>query len=294
MEMQASEYTSTVALEESLNEWREHNRTLLSMPSAELQTKKHMKALSRFHKGFGSIPLTTSNRQIWNRRSKTYEWKDCINEYILVTLTTPESFGGNLNDAWRLFRLKLSRRGHNFPYFAVREFNEKRTAEHLHVVFRTVKVDYKTLQQCWTQSVNYYLDQNINNVWFHVDWLQDQKGIANYLAKYIFKEYENGRNLRKYWYSQDWIYCGHSRHSKEMYLANYKPVLTLEGLRQLDKQSRLRQFLTDYHYILCFWYNQYTRFRLTPIILFDIIFRLRAITKEINRLNILLERYDAL
>lgn len=251
-----------------------------------------MKALSRFHKGFGSIPITHTLRQVWNRSKNTYEWKNTINEYRLVTLTTPESFAGDLNHAWRLFRLKCRRTRITCPYFGVREYNVKRTAEHLHMVFRTCHIDYADIRKAWTDAVNVHTkeDEIIDNVWFHIDWIEDQKGSANYLSKYLFKEYENGKGLRKYWYSQDWIYSGHASHGKELYLANYKPMQTLEDLRTMDKHTRYETFIEHYHYMLCIWYSAFVNPNLTTMVKFDVYYRLKACVKLLDHYTELSER----
>lgn len=235
---------------------------------------KYRKALSRFYAGITSTP-------------------DHENDHILVTLTTPQEFKGDLNHAWRLFRLKSKRNSINFPYFGVREYNEKRTCEHLHMVLRARFIDVSLLRRLWTEVCNVHIESEIENAWIHIDKISGgSKGLARYLAKYLFKRIENGRGLRKYWYSQDWIYHGYAKNSKELYLANFEHLFSFSQLREMDKSTRYRYFIGQYHYILCYWYDKFCKDYLTSNIKFDILIRIKSIIKEIDRLSDVLRRYE--
>lgn len=180
--------------------------------SKENEIKKAKRALVRFHLG-ASIG----------------------GQYLLVTLTTPENFNGGLNRAWRLFRLRMSRLGMNREYFAVREFNKKRTAEHLHVVFRTGALPVHVVREAWTQAVN----TCVENVWTHHKFIWNLQQVATYLGKYLFKDYGMNKGLRKYWYSQGWIFSKAMEYSKRLYMCGIRmDVKLLRIMRKLGKDQR--------------------------------------------------------
>lgn len=134
-----------------------------------------------------------------------------MENYMFVTLTTPESgvvrlsnkdkcsyLETDINHVFRLWRLKLSRRGITFPYFAVREYNKKRSCVHIHMIIRTSHVDFNVLHETW-QSVT-------GARWIKVIKCYGTfKSMMNYVLKYMTKA---PVGARRFWYSQDWVFPG--------------------------------------------------------------------------------------
>jgi hypothetical protein len=129
-------------------------------------------------------------------------------EYRLLTLTTPEDYKGDIHQAWRKFVNRMCRRGMPREYYVVKEWNEKHTCEHLHVVLRLDYIGYMVARQQW-QAVT-------GAVWIHVDKVYSIKGMAGYLAKYLVKGCQETRK-RSYWCSYGWIYRKWRTFSRDMY-----------------------------------------------------------------------------
>lgn len=147
--------------------------------------------------------------------------------YKLVTLTTPEWFdSGVIHRAWRMLVMRIRRRSLPREYFAVKEFNEKGTCCHLHVVFRCTYADVVSIRSQWTivigtltgckivkkrledRDVAYLIKDGVElQIWCHVNIRKyySRYKLAAYLAKYLVKSL---RGKRGYWYSYGWIYRG--------------------------------------------------------------------------------------
>ncbi len=130
-------------------------------------------------------------------------------EYRLLTLTTPEDFNGDIHVAWRKFLKRMRRRGIIREYYAVKEWNEKHTCQHLHVVLRLDEIGFRVAHQQW-QAVK-------GAVWIHVKKVRSLKGMACYLGKYLNKAYDDEPGKRSYWYAYEWIYRKWRAFSKEMF-----------------------------------------------------------------------------
>ncbi|MFC2062429.1 hypothetical protein ACFLS8_00550 [Chloroflexota bacterium] len=102
-------------------------------------------------------------------------------EYRLLTLTTPQYFGGVIHDAWRKFLKRMRRRGLIREYYTVKEWNKAHTCQHPHVVLRLDYIGYQVACQQW-QAVT-------GAVWIHVGRVRSLKGMACYLGKYLNKAY---------------------------------------------------------------------------------------------------------
>jgi hypothetical protein len=153
-------------------------------------------------------------------------------EYRLLTLTTPESFSGDIHQAWRKFVERMCRHGYSREYFAVKEWNENHTCQHLHVVMRLSYIEYQLARAEW-QAVT-------GAVWIHVDRIYSIKGMANYLAKYILKGYKDMPGKRGYWYSYEWIHRKWHAFNKAMYkygeiVSNVESEL-IHGLSELPEK----------------------------------------------------------
>jgi hypothetical protein len=152
-------------------------------------------------------------------------------EYRLLTLTTPESFTGDIHQAWRKFVERMCRHGYKREYFAVKEWNQNHTCQHLHVVMRLSYIEYQLARAEW-QAVT-------GAVWIHIDKIYSIKGMANYLAKYILKGYQDNPGKRGYWYSYAWIHRKWHAFNKAMY--KYGEIITaveselIHGLRELNQ-----------------------------------------------------------
>lgn len=128
---------------------------------------------------------------------------------LLVTLTTPEGFEGDIHRAWRLFVFRLRKRGLFRRYFAVREWNEAKTCIHLHVVFQTrSELDAQALRSQWQ------LATKSEFCWTKHEWARDKGKMGAYLAKYLTKALEGHRS---YWYSSWWVFSGFARWSKGLW-----------------------------------------------------------------------------
>lgn len=180
-----------------------------------------------------------------------------IGRLLLVTLTTPETFQGDMHRAWRLFMWRARRRGLMREYFAVKEWNEKHTCEHLHVIFRTEdELSVALIRQCWTMAVlgasgkpQEYCGKNGGcQIWTHHKWVYDTAGMGTYLAKYLLKAMTENYACRSYWYAVDWICRGFAGFSKALWmLGKTIDVLGVKllragnvGYRQYKMLSRLR------------------------------------------------------
>jgi hypothetical protein len=98
-------------------------------------------------------------------------------QYRLITLTTPETFKGDIHQAWRKWVMRMRRRGLAREYFAVKEWNEKKTCIHIHAVLRLDYIGYQVAREQWKAVTG--------AVWIHVEKVYSVKGMANYLAKYL-------------------------------------------------------------------------------------------------------------
>jgi len=138
-------------------------------------------------------------------------------KYYMVTLTTPdwlEVTDKTLSKAFIKFKLRLSRIGYRWQYFGVKEYNKKNTALHLHLVVRADKpVCQLLIRVAWTESLcGRLIFDKISTgtvICFVKKQYGDQKGLANYLAKYLVKaigENETGMKRRGFWYSYEWIF----------------------------------------------------------------------------------------
>jgi len=170
-----------------------------------------------------------------------------IGRLVLVTLTTPESFQGGLHRAWRLFCWRARRRGLLREYYAVREWNEKHTCKHLHVLFRTEdELGVQAVRACWLAAVNASESEarELNSagvgshaagasgeeaaclpfsmVWTHHKWVRDEKGMFAYLAKYLLKSGFEEPRKRGYWYALNWVVRGYAGISKASYACGLK------------------------------------------------------------------------
>jgi hypothetical protein len=116
-------------------------------------------------------------------------------QYRLITLTTPETFKGDIHQAWRKWVMRMRRRGLAREYYAVKEWNEKHTCIHIHAVLRLDYIGYKIARQQW-QAVT-------GAVWIHVKKVYSVKGMANYLGKYLNKGYKGMLGNRGYWYAYE-------------------------------------------------------------------------------------------
>jgi len=130
-------------------------------------------------------------------------------EYRLITLTTPETFKGDVHDAWRKWVMRMRRRGLVREYYAVKEWNEKHTCVHIHAVLRLDYIGYQVARQQW-QAVT-------GAVWIHVEKVFSTKGMANYLGKYLNKGYKEMIGKRGYWYAYEWIHRKWRAFGKEMF-----------------------------------------------------------------------------
>lgn len=139
-------------------------------------------------------------------------------KYVVMTLTTPEDCTANLHGAFVKFKLRLSRAGLLSDYFAVREWNERGTCEHIHLVMRVKHVCMLLIRLFWTLSLYGRLIPNRQDglvVCYCKEQYGDGKGLANYLAKYLVKaigedekrdEIYYKRSGRTFWYSSEWIF----------------------------------------------------------------------------------------
>jgi hypothetical protein len=130
-------------------------------------------------------------------------------EYRLVTLTTPETFKGDIHQAWRKWVMRMRRRGLAREYFAVKEWNEKHTCIHIHAVLRLDYIGYKVARQQWKEVTG--------AVWIHIERVYSIKGMASYLGKYLNKGYKEMPGTRSYWYAYEWIYPKWSCFGKAMF-----------------------------------------------------------------------------
>ena len=130
-------------------------------------------------------------------------------QYRLITLTTPETFKGGIHNAFRKWVQRMRRRGLVREYYGVKEWNEKHTCIHIHLVVRLSYIDYQVALQQWKAVTG--------AVWIHVDKVYSVKGMANYLAKYLIKGYENTTGERGYWYAYEWIHRKWRAFNKEMF-----------------------------------------------------------------------------
>jgi len=138
---------------------------------------------------------------------------------LLVTLTTPESFQGDLHRAWRLFTWRLRKRGLLRNYYAVREWNERHTCEHLHVVFQTRnELECSAIRLQWLLALR-CVDKQLNAdfVWTKHEWARDRGQMGAYLAKYLTKGLPEGLHARMYWYSLTWVFPGFARWAKGLW-----------------------------------------------------------------------------
>jgi len=139
-------------------------------------------------------------------------------QYVVMTLTTPEDYTGDLHKAFVKFKLRLARAHLMSDYFAVREWNSKGTCEHIHIVMRCRRVCILLFRLFWTLSLYGHLIPNRDDglvVCYVKKQYGDSKGLANYLAKYLMKDIGEEklkddafykRKGRTFWYSSEWIF----------------------------------------------------------------------------------------
>jgi len=138
-------------------------------------------------------------------------------ELLMVTLTTPPQFQGDIHQAWRKFLWRCRRRGLYRRYFAVREFNALGTCEHLHVVFQTqTELEASALRAQWLAAVNAEGGLSLDSIWTHHSWVRTKGGCSWYVGKYMTKASESMRSAgkRAYWYSSWWVFPGYVRFAK--------------------------------------------------------------------------------
>ena len=127
-------------------------------------------------------------------------------------------------------------------YYAVKEWNDKHTSIHIHLVVRLSYIGYQVARQQW-QAVT-------GAVWIHVDKVYSVKGMANYLAKYLIKGYENMPGKRGYWYAYEWIHRKWRAFNKEMFKLGEKVTSgeheLIHGMQKIqDKIDYMNQRLID-------------------------------------------------
>ena len=130
-------------------------------------------------------------------------------EYILLTLTTPEGCKEDIHNCWEKWVKRMRRRGYILEYYAVKEWNEKGTCIHIHVILRLDYISYNIAREQWKAVTG--------AVWIHVDRVHTAKGMANYISKYLLKGYKNNPGKRGYWYSSEWINPKWHAFNKAMY-----------------------------------------------------------------------------
>jgi hypothetical protein len=130
-------------------------------------------------------------------------------EYRLMTLTTPENFKGSIHQAFRKWLFRMRRKKVVLEYFIVKEWNERHTCIHLHMVLRLEYISYDWAREQWKAVTG--------ALWIHVDKVYSVKGMANYLGKYLLKSYEDMPGQRGYWYSYEWIHPKWHTFNKTMF-----------------------------------------------------------------------------
>ena len=130
-------------------------------------------------------------------------------QYRLITLTTPEGFTGDIHNAWEKWVKRMRRKGYRLEYYAVKEWNAKRTCIHIHAVLRLDYIGYSEAREQWKAVTG--------AVWIHVEKVYTARGMANYLGKYLNKGYKDNPGQRGYWYSQEWIHPKWAAFNKAMY-----------------------------------------------------------------------------
>ena len=162
------------------------------------------------YKPWWSLTDEDKRKRKFNRAYQRFMLGVCMpGGYVLLTLTTPPSFKGILNKAWRKFIKRMRRQGYVCEYYAVKEWNKNHTCQHLHVVLRIDRIGYQVARQQWKEVTG--------AVWIHVDRVKSVKGMAGYLGKYLNKAYDDEPGKRSYWYAYDWIYPKWRGFSKEMF-----------------------------------------------------------------------------
>jgi len=157
-------------------------------------------------------------------------------EYRMITLTTPETFKGGIHEAWRKWLKRMRRRGMAREYFAVKEWNKRRTCIHIHAVVRLDYIGYRVARAQW-QAVT-------GAVWIHVEKVFSIKGMANYLAKYLVKAYRDAPGKRSYWYAYEWIHRGWHGFSKDMYkLGESVTALKFELIHEIEEQDKRLEYM---------------------------------------------------
>ncbi|MBF4483023.1 MAG: hypothetical protein A9183_06250 [Dehalococcoides mccartyi] len=154
-------------------------------------------------------------------------------EYRLITLTTPESFTGDIHNAWRKWIMRMRRRGLAREYFAVKEWNANKTCIHIHAVLRLDYISYQIARGQWKAVTG--------ACWIQVEKVFSGKGMANYLGKYLNKGYEENPGKRGYWYAYEWIHRKWHAFSKEMYKFGECVTQTeFELIHSLNPEDRLK------------------------------------------------------
>ncbi|BCT56582.1 rolling circle replication-associated protein [Dehalococcoides mccartyi] len=157
-------------------------------------------------------------------------------EYRLITLTTPESFKGDIHKAWRKWVMRMRRRGLAREYFAVKEWNARKTCVHIHAVLRLDYIGYQVAREQWRAVTG--------ACWIQVEKVFSGKGMANYLGKYLTKGYEDNPGQRSYWYAYEWIHRKWQAFSKEMYkFGECVTPAEFELIHSLDSQEERIKYM---------------------------------------------------
>lgn len=128
--------------------------------------------------------------------------------YIFVTLTTWPGMQITLHTAWRRFCARMRRRNCLPAYYAVSEWNEKGSCQHLHVVMRLRYAHWELMRQQWSKSCEY---EGLLRIQIIATY-GSAGNVANYLSKYLTKSFESANNTdnakegRGFWYSHSWIF----------------------------------------------------------------------------------------
>jgi len=162
-----------------------------SLPEQRLR-----RCLNRFYTGVYidcNVAIDKSEISLSRRTEYAFE----IENFRFLTLTTPPEFcKESLNHAWRLFSLRMKRAGLWGDYYAVREWNQRGTCEHLHVILRVRPICEagfaRVVRNHWTDCVNASLDVKRDTIITNVEPCYSRdgsvKGLANYVAKYLTKQ----------------------------------------------------------------------------------------------------------
>lgn len=182
-------------------------------------------------------------------------------EYKLVTLTTPETFQGDIHNAWEKWVKRMRRLGYHLEYYAVKEWNKKHTCVHIHAVLRINFIDYKTARQQWREVTG--------AVWIEIEKVYSVKGMANYLGKYLNKGYADNPGKRGYWYSYEWIHPKWHAFNKEMYKFGQSVHPTeselIHGLANEEERNRYMNYRRQEAYLYAIRIGIIDGVKLSPV-----------------------------